>query len=411
MHSPGNNSCIERLPNEIIRKILGYLEHVDLINVLLVSKRCHRIAFDIMNIVQINTELSISCDSKILQGIHLFKNVAVATGTNKLIRNLVVINRAKNPMYLPKEVDHWLGEDSMNNRKTFVVNLFPIIRGSSFVHQDTKFISGLLSLLFDLSTNIDSLEITEINMIDDHFNHIPGKVLQNLRSLQITKCENVTNYAMNLIGFHCKRLEYLAIQDCTYINDTGIMNIVKNCPLIKEFNLSGTNVTKLGVCSISDYCSEIKVLTLTRCKNINDEDLGCISKTFKVLETLDISSNWERITDKGIQLMARSCKSLKHLNISESSRVSDLAIFVIADYCKNLRSLNIQDCLKVTRKGITYAVDTCQRIESLFLGRCQIDKLFVWIPRNRATDYQYLCAKHPTMKITKLYVDYYCLKK
>jgi F-box/leucine-rich repeat protein 2/20 len=218
----------------------------------------------------------------------------------------------------------------------------------------------------------------------------------------------------------------------------------------------------LGVCSISEYCLKIKVLLLQECKRLSSEGFEHISKNFKCLEELDISSNGEIMTDKAIQTLVRRCPTLTHLNVSESFSITDIAVFAIADHCKmlsclNLRgctnvtqngivyvirkcnylrdlnisrinnisdtsvfaianhckalvSLNIQDCSKVTQEGIKYLLVSCPKMKLLFLRRGQIDKLFQWNRINKTNTWLYLCAMHPDLKINKI-DDCYSIEK
>ena len=456
--------CIELLPNEVLRKILENLEPSNVINMLFVSQRFHTIAFDIINALVINYDSTISGDAEMLRTIQRYKSVTEQSRTNTWIQTVIFVNRMKNPFHSLKQLLPGSGLPiTWTTGKLLVVNLFPQFKGLTFVHQVTKFLSELIAQVFDFCTNVEHINFTDINITDSQVKYIPERILTNLISLQVNKCERITNHAMAFICKWSTKLQYLSLDECTNISDTGILHTVKCCPEIHTIKLCGTSITKLGVCSISEYCLKIKVLLLQECKRICSEDFGDISKKFKCLEELDISSNGEFITDKAIQTLVTRCTTLTHFNISESFSVTDIALFAIADHCKMLSclklrrctnvtqngivyvirkcnylrdmnisgiynisdtslfaianhckalvKLNIQDCTKVTQEGIKYLLVNCSRLKSLYLRQGQIDKLFLCNRINRTNTFHYLRAMHPNLKINKIDVDCYSIEK
>ena len=130
--------------------------------------------------------------------------------------------------------------------------------------------------------------------------------MKNLQRLAITGCERITNNATKFIGTYCTKLRRLNLRDCCHISDMGLLHIVKNSPDIRGIELSGTSVTNIGICSVSDYCCHLKSLILSRCRKLTGEGFDSITEAFKQLEYLNISSNYEGITDKGIQILVRN---------------------------------------------------------------------------------------------------------
>ena len=401
---------IDVLPNEIIVQVLQNIGQSDLRSVLCVNMRCHRIAFQTIDSLNINHDLSLSGDNELLRDVQRYKYITERCKTNQYFEKVVIVNRTNNPVYPTKRYVEEYGSDIVYVRgKTLQINLCPQFKGTSFIHQDTKFFEKLIKLLFGFCPNVISIDFVGVNLIDKHFQLLSINMLKQIRILEFKQCKHITNQLMEFISLCCTQLEFLAIKDCINITDAGVLGIVQRCSDIQVFQLNGASVTKLGVCSISEYCYKLKVLVISDCKKIYCEDLGDVSKTFKKLKYLDISSNWERISDKGIQLLAKNYSLLEYLNISELSHISDIALFALADYCRNLVSLNIQGCSGVTQKGITYVIDKCVMITEIYLQRSQLDKLFAWDPMKRITGFQYLREKYTSLKINKLDADKYML--
>ena len=403
---------IDELPNEIIVQVLQNLGQNDLRSVLCVNMRCHRIAFQTIDSLNINHDLSLSGDNELLREVQRYKYITERCETNQYFEKVVIANRTNNPVYPTKPyVDEYGSDIVYVQGKTLQINLCPQFKGTAFIHQDTKFFEKLIKMLCGFCPNVISIDFVGVNLIDKHFQLLPINMLKQMRILEFKQCMHITNQLMEFISLYCTQLEFLAIKDCINITDAGVLGIVQRCSRIQVFQLNGASVTKLGVCSISEYCYNLKVLVISDCKKIYCEDLGDLSKTFKRLKYLDISSNWERISDKGIQLLAKNYSLLEYLNISELSNISDIALFAIADYCRNIVSLNIQGCSGVTQKGITYVIDKCVMITEIYLQRSQMDKLFAWDPMKRITGFQYLREKYTSLKINKLDADKYMLYK
>ena len=403
---------IDELPNEIIVQVLQNLGQSDLRSVLCVNMRCHRIAFQTIDSLNINYDLSLSGDNELLRDVQRYKYITERCETNQYFEKVVIVNRTNNPVYPTKpDVDEYGSDIVYVQGKTLQINLCPRFKGTSFIHQDTKFFEKLIKMLCGFCPNLISIDIVGVNLMDKHFQLLPINMLKQMRILEFKQCMHITNQLMEFIGLYCTQLEFLAIKDCINITDAGVLGIVQRCNRIQVFQLNGASVTKLGVCSISEYCYNLKALVISDCKKMYCEDLGDVSKTFKRLKYLDISSNWERISDKGIQLLAKNYNLLEYLNISELSNISDIALFAIADYCRNIVSLNIQGCSGVTQKGITYVIDKCLMITEIYLQRSQMDKLFAWDPMKRITGFQYLREKYTSLKINKLDADKYMLYK
>ena len=370
---------IDLLPNEILQKIFRKLTQLDLGNVLLVNKKFHYVAFDVLNGWPINHGSYLENDHEILFKLKQVKRITTDCGTNERISQIVIVNKKKNSS-LPNEFkEHGADQDSSRKNKSIIVNLLPQFKGVHFVHQDAQFIKKLLTLMFEFCTNVENIAFVDINLTDDHMKYLPDQIVKNLQSLQIIGCERITNDAIKLIGMHCAKLRYLNLRDCFHISDMGLLHIVKNSPNIRGMELTGTCVTNIGICSVSDYCHHLKILIISRCRKLTGEGFGFITEAFKNLEYLNMSANYEGITDKGIQILTRKCNALKHLDISDSSSITDISIFTIADSCKNLTILIAEGCIRVTQQGVIYLVTKCNKLKTLNISGISISDQVLFV--------------------------------
>ncbi|KAJ3279356.1 hypothetical protein HK104_001538 [Borealophlyctis nickersoniae] len=112
----------------------------------------------------------------------------------------------------------------------------------------------------------------------------------------------------------------------------------------------------------------------------------------ETLEELGVA-NAVRITDKGMEVIAAGCKSLKKLDVSRCLRVgdagvvavaearkqhitgldlagcqcSDVGVMAIAMFCSRIVNLSLEDCFMLSQRSICAVVNHCSEIESLKL--------------------------------------------
>ncbi|KAK3597233.1 hypothetical protein CHS0354_004986 [Potamilus streckersoni] len=117
-----------------------------------------------------------------------------------------------------------------------------------------------------------------------------------------------------------------------------------------------------------------------------------------------ILTGCERLTDKGLRLIAKRCPELRHLEIQGCSNISNNALFEVVSYCVNLeyldvsgcpcitcirltdsilmqasahhlrqvylRHLDMTDCYALENDGLTAIATYCSQLQFLYLRRC-----------------------------------------
>ena len=107
---------------------------------------------------------------------------------------------------------------------------------------------------------------------------------------------------------------------CQHLTDANFSSISTYCTSLEVFNLSETNLSNEGLCSIAIHCKKLRYLKLSMC------------------------SNWYYLNNPWT---VESLKSLVHLNVSHTN-VTDPDIRVIAENCTRLESLEADNCFKTT---------------------------------------------------------------
>jgi hypothetical protein len=107
----------------------------------------------------------------------------------------------------------------------------------------------------------------------------------------------------------------------------------------------------------SDKCNVDKALRyLTKRLSYNTPTV-CI-----IVERI-VLGGCEKLTDRGLQVIAKRCPELRHLELQGCTRVTNSALFEIASYCVNMEYLDVTGtyCVKVEmpRKHISLHIETC----------------------------------------------------
>ena len=365
----------DKLPDEILITIFKKLGQVELCNILRVNKKFHILALDISSGLIINHDFSLTNDTDLIDQVTQIKKCFINCGTSEWTSKMAIVNRLKD--HLPQEgndVQNYdrKNKDSSRRKKSIVVNLLPQFKGVCFVHQDANFLKRLLKHMFEFCAAIESIAFVDINLSDDHMKYIPGRILREIHDIRIIGCERITNDSLKHIGIYSNKLINLNLEDCFHVSDEGLLHILKSCTDIKSLDLSGTCVTNIGMCSISVYCRYLKSLKVARCRKLTGEGFGGTTEDFRYLEYLDISSNYEGITDKGIQILVRKCISLTYLDISNSSNITDISILTIADCCPKLQEFLAKGCIRITQEGLIYLVRKNNNLMTLNIDEISI---------------------------------------
>ena len=416
---------IDKLPDEILITIFKKLEQVELCNILRVNQKFHILALDILSGLIINHDYSLKNDTDLINQITQVKKCFINCGTSEWTSKIAIVNRLKNHLSQEGNDDqnyNRKNKDSSRRNKSIIVNLLPQFKGVCFVHQDTNFLKTLLKHMFEFCTAIESIAFVDINLSDDHIKYIPGRILREVHDIRIVGCERITNDSLKHIGTYSKKLIYLNLEDCFHVSDEGLLHILKSCTNIKSLNLSGTCVTNINMCSISVYCRYLKSLKVARCRKLTGEGFGGTTEDFRYLEYLNISSNYEGITDKGIQILVRKCTSLTYLDISNSSNITDISILTIADCCQKLQEFLAKGCVRITQEGLIYLVRKNNNLRALNIDEISISNRLLFAIADNCPDLlklsinknldvkegiKYMYLKCPKLQIFPDYFHYY----
>ncbi|XP_043940625.1 F-box/LRR-repeat protein 12-like [Protopterus annectens] len=195
----------------------------------------------------------------------------------------------------------------------------------------------------------------------------------SLRSLKVRGClhsvkkqEVLTEAWLSELGKRCSGISHL------HITEMDLRTLSCRClpTSLTRLEIAHSEIsvnwfseaTKPGKCSAPKLTS----LILRNVPAFSDHHLQNLSPRHP-LKTLVLSGTY-RVTDKGIEALATSCKEIVHLKLHRC-QISDSALHFVGRHLKQLHSLNLTNIPALTDAGLT-CLASLKKLESLNLKYC-----------------------------------------
>ena len=146
-----------------------------------------------------------------------------------------------------------------------------------------------------------------------------------------------------------------------------LLAIAGNCRMLRDVNLSGCNITDIGLLHLSSLV-RLNTLSLRSCTIITDSG---ISKFVEALATGQEQHVCKPRSHQDIpsphHLEMYNSTGLKILNLTKVIGLRDEGLKSISTYCSNLMVLDVDECLGITDIGIRSVVESCTRLRILWV--------------------------------------------
>ncbi|KAJ6798604.1 uncharacterized protein M6B38_275040 [Iris pallida] len=241
---------------------------------------------------------------------------------------------------------------------------------------------------------LEDLCMTGCPCIDDEGLRFLKNGSSSLRSIDVSRCDNVTSSGLiSVIDGH-KYLQTINIGDCfpelapSFLSKLSslkmTLNTLKldgfqvsasclqiiglNCKQLVEISLSKCRgVTDEGMSGLVSSCTDLNMIDLTCCHLLTDNSLLAIGNHCKKLRCLRMES-CALISDKGLDQISTNCSSLKEIDLTDCS-INDSALKCLSS-CTELMVLKLGFCKGITDKGLAHIGSNCHKLEELDLYRC-----------------------------------------
>ncbi|XP_046839843.1 dynein regulatory complex subunit 6-like isoform X2 [Xenia sp. Carnegie-2017] len=237
-------------------------------------------------------------------------------------------------------------------------------------------------MIISVSKNLQDLNVSECEGIDDEVIKSIAAGCSSLLYLNLSRC-NISDAALRSLARNCVNLQYLNVSFCRGFTDKGLGYVShgKGARKLSYLDLSGCEqVTEFGFMSLSLGCLSLSTLVLNNLPELRDDDLQMLCEkcnsvkmismlnsplvsdvgiryftSFRRLERLYIEGN-HRITDTSIKALAKSCPELFQIYITDCPRLTDLSLKALSS-CREIVVLNVADCVRIQDAGVRQIVE------------------------------------------------------
>jgi len=173
--------------------------------------------------------------------------------------------------------------------------------------------------------NLRVLDLTDCNSLTDAGISKIVNAAPRLRNLVLAKCREVTDRGVVAVTRLGKNLHYIHLGHCSRITDYGVSNLVKFCSRIRYIDLACcTNLTDDSIALLAAL-PKLKRIGLVKCAAITDRSLRALARSktgsgsggvwTNMLERLHLSY-CSQLTIAGIRTMLINCPKLTHLSLT-----------------------------------------------------------------------------------------------
>ncbi|XP_021736511.1 F-box/LRR-repeat protein 2-like [Chenopodium quinoa] len=271
--------------------------------------------------------------------------------------------------------------------------------------------TGISRLLLQTSQSLKSLDLGVKFLTNEHIEYL-SCFLQNLTSIKLFNCSNLSDSAFVMITQRCPRLCHFAMTGSSLgteeYNYDGLMKnrAVKYLNLAFHYDFSLTVLKRLLT-----IFPEVEKLDLSHCKFVRHDKLN-------VPDILECNK-------KLVELNLRGCLGIKYLTakdmelsvleklILKFSDLNDEMLINFGRMCPRLIHLDLEFCLHVTEEGVKEVVKSCKQLRYLTISSCwNLDiNIIPWIVRNRPSLRKLVSSscKYPDDENQKLFLQQGCL--
>lgn len=235
-------------------------------------------------------------------------------------------------------------------------------------------------LLVDMFSGLLELEVVHIDckssigLYDSTLSTLFSKC-KNLRELALYGCYGISNAGFESLpdksGITSLRLISAGI------NDDGMEHICRSCPNLRELSFAGCRyVTDISVFNFFYDCPNLESLcisdpeTVYRRSNITGDGLELLFESYRSLRSPILCNNADAL-HLNVDLFARSCINLVHLDVSGCKSITDDTLRNIAECCTNLQTVNLSKCFRLRGGTVNMLVTSFKWLKTLNVARCR----------------------------------------
>ncbi|KAL2529871.1 F-box/LRR-repeat protein 4 [Forsythia ovata] len=217
---------------------------------------------------------------------------------------------------------------------------------------------------------LKNLSLSNCNSLSDMGLDSVAVGCEELMHLEVNGCDNIGTGGLKSIGNSCTRLSGLALlhQQFLQIENDALCDFGIGGKYLHSLYLSDcSGIGDEVLCAIARGCRNLKKLYIDDCHWVGNEGIISVGQNCKYLADLRPPTLRWNVGDKGMVAVSEGCSLLKNLVISKCPQITDLGLSYIARNCSSLEACNIIYCPGITKAGVTTLITGCQKIKKLLV--------------------------------------------
>ena len=159
-----------------------------------------------------------------------------------------------------------------------------------------------------------------------------------LTDLSVVACATITDAGLSSIATHCgATLTSLNVQACARATEAGITAIAQHCTKLRNFKFN-CPIGDATAAAIAHGCTQLQYLLLESCLQLTDTGLTVIAQGCSHLVVIRIDE-CVKISDEGVEAVAQHCTRLRDLDLTRLPRITVAALAAITQHCRRLAYL------------------------------------------------------------------------
>ncbi|NGX41839.1 MAG: Lipoteichoic acid synthase 2 [Chlamydiae bacterium] len=239
------------------------------------------------------------------------------------------------------------------------------------------------------STNKSLVLIGERELSDEELYSRIEK-LQELRSILILDCPNITDAGIINISKKVQQLEFLYL-DKLPITDKSLEAFQGKTVQLKELTLSHClSISSESVVKLLSDAPELLELTLTGSLQLGDDVLSTLAKKCPKINNLELPECFS-LTDEGFRALATSLPQLRRLNLQNLTQITDDTLEILSHGKYDLHALHLLECSAISEEGILQIIEANPNLRRLSFSATHVSDLGIQKIVNHCPNLMKLC--------------------
>ncbi|EAU84369.2 SCF E3 ubiquitin ligase complex F-box protein grrA [Coprinopsis cinerea okayama7 len=173
----------------------------------------------------------------------------------------------------------------------------------------------------------------------------------NLRVLDLSSCNKITDNSIDGIVTHAPRIQSLILSGCSLLTDASLDSICKLGDHLDVLMLAHvSNITDRAVVQVARSCPNLRCIDVAFCRNLTDMSVFELAGLGRLRRLSLVRVH--KITDIAIFTLAEHATHLERLHLSFCDGLSLDAIHLLLQKLGNLQHLTATGIPSIRRKGV-----------------------------------------------------------